>query len=34
LTGVEIGLISTGPDRNETIMRAGSRIASWVVPSS
>lgn len=29
LVGVEIGLISTGPERDETIVRPGSRIAEW-----
>jgi adenylosuccinate synthase len=25
-TGVEVGCISTGPERNQTIVRAGSRL--------
>jgi adenylosuccinate synthase len=29
LTGADIGMISTGPDRDETIMRPRSAIASW-----
>jgi len=29
LIGGEIGMISTGPDRNETIIRAKSAVASW-----
>lgn len=29
LAGVEIGLVSTGPERTETIVRPGSRIAEW-----
>lgn len=29
LVGVEIGLISTGPERDETILVEGSRIAAW-----
>jgi adenylosuccinate synthase len=29
LVGCEIGLVSTGPDRDETILRGGSAIASW-----
>ncbi len=29
LVGVEIGLVSTGPERDETIVRPGSRIAEW-----
>jgi adenylosuccinate synthase len=29
-TGVEIGCISTGPERNQTIMRPGSRLAQLV----
>jgi adenylosuccinate synthase len=28
--GVEVGLVSTGPERDETIIRAEGRIASWV----
>jgi adenylosuccinate synthase len=28
-TGVEVGLVSTGPERGETIVRAGSHIARW-----
>jgi adenylosuccinate synthase len=31
LVGVEIGLVSTGPERDETIIRPGSRIAEWAV---
>jgi adenylosuccinate synthase len=30
LVGVEIGMISTGPDRNETILRPGSRVEAWL----
>lgn len=30
LVGVEVGFISTGPERDETILRPGSRVASWV----
>ena len=26
LTGVEVGCVSTGPERNETIVRAGSKL--------
>ena len=26
-TGVEVGCVSTGPERNQTIVRAGSRFA-------
>jgi adenylosuccinate synthase len=29
-TGVEIGCISTGPERNQTIVRSGSRFAALV----
>jgi adenylosuccinate synthase len=29
-TGVEIGCISTGPERNQTIVRAGSRLQQLV----
>ena len=29
-TGVEAGCISTGPERNQTIVRAGSRFAKLV----
>jgi adenylosuccinate synthase len=29
LVGVEIGMVSTGPDRNETIIRPKSAVASW-----
>jgi adenylosuccinate synthase len=29
LTGAEIGIISTGPDRAETLMRPKSAVASW-----
>jgi len=29
LTGVEIGLVSTGPDREHTIIRGQSALASW-----
>jgi adenylosuccinate synthase len=29
-TGVEVGCISTGPERNQTIVRSGSRFASLV----
>jgi adenylosuccinate synthase len=29
-TGVEVGCISTGPERNQTIVRAGSRFAALV----
>ena len=29
-TGVEIGCISTGPERNQTIVRAGSRLAQLI----
>jgi adenylosuccinate synthase len=29
LCGAEIGIISTGPDRNDTILRSGNAIASW-----
>jgi adenylosuccinate synthase len=29
--GVEIGCISTGPERNQTIIRPGSRLESLVV---
>jgi adenylosuccinate synthase len=29
-TGVEIGSISTGPERNQTIVRAGSRFAELI----
>jgi adenylosuccinate synthase len=30
LVRVEMGLISTGPDRNETILRPGSRVEAWL----
>ncbi len=30
LVGVEVGLVSTGPERDETIVRAGSRISAWI----
>lgn len=30
LIGTEVGLISTGPEREETIIREGSAIASWM----
>lgn len=30
LVGCEIGLVSTGPDRHDTILRAGSRLAGWL----
>ena len=30
-TGVEVGCISTGPERNQTIVKAGSRFASLVL---
>jgi adenylosuccinate synthase len=29
-TGVEVGCISTGPERNQTIVRAGSRFEQLV----
>jgi adenylosuccinate synthase len=29
LTGAEVGLVSTGPDRNHTIFRSRSTLASW-----
>jgi adenylosuccinate synthase len=29
-TGVEVGCISTGPERNQTIVRPGSRFAKLV----
>ena len=29
LVGAEIGLVSTGPDRAETILRRNSALASW-----
>jgi adenylosuccinate synthase len=29
-TGVEIGCISTGPERNQTIVRPGSRFAQLI----
>ena len=29
-TGVEVGCISTGPERNQTIVRAGSRFQQLV----
>jgi adenylosuccinate synthase len=29
LVGVEVGIVSTGPDRDHTLVRASSRIASW-----
>ena len=29
-TGVEIGCISTGPERNQTIVRRGSRFATLI----
>jgi adenylosuccinate synthase len=29
LVGVEIGLVSTGPERTETIVRPGSHVARW-----
>jgi adenylosuccinate synthase len=30
LIGCEIGLVSTGPDRRDTIVRAGSQLAEWL----
>jgi adenylosuccinate synthase len=30
LMGVEIGMISTGPDRLETILRPESKVAGWL----
>lgn len=30
LVGCEIGLVSTGPERNETIVRPGSTLQSWL----
>jgi adenylosuccinate synthase len=30
LTGVEIGMVSTGPDRAETILRPDSKVAGWL----
>jgi adenylosuccinate synthase len=29
LVGAEIGILSTGPDRGDTVMRAASAVASW-----
>ena len=29
LVGCEIGLVSTGPDRNDTIVRTTSALATW-----
>ena len=29
LVGTEIGLVSTGPDREQTIIRGRSALASW-----
>ncbi len=29
LVGTEIGLVSTGPDREQTLIRARSALASW-----
>ena len=29
-TGVEVGCISTGPERNQTIVRAGSRFEQLI----
>ena len=29
LCGVEIGIVSTGPDRDHTILRAQSALAGW-----
>ena len=29
LAGTEIGLVSTGPDREQTIIRGRSALASW-----
>ena len=29
LVGTEIGLVSTGPDRSQTILRSKSALASW-----
>ena len=31
LVGTEVGIVSTGPGRDETILRSGSAIASWFV---
>ena len=28
--GIEIGMISTGPDRDATILNAGTKLASWL----
>ncbi|MGQ9896626.1 MAG: adenylosuccinate synthase [Acidobacteriota bacterium] len=30
LIGCDIGLVSTGPDRHDTIVRAGSQLANWL----
>jgi len=29
LVGTEVGIVSTGPAREDTIIRAGSAVASW-----
>jgi adenylosuccinate synthase len=29
LIGAEIGLVSTGPDREQTVIRGRSALASW-----
>ncbi len=31
ITGVDIGIISTGPNRHETILRPKGALASWLV---
>jgi len=30
VSGVPVGLVSTGSDRDETIVRAGSSVAAWL----
>ena len=29
LVGIEVGIVSTGPDREETVIRGQSALASW-----
>jgi adenylosuccinate synthase len=33
VSGVPVGLVSTGSDRNETIVRGDSAVASWLTPA-
>jgi adenylosuccinate synthase len=33
LLGCEIGLVSTGPERSQTLMRPNSRLDGWLAPA-